>query len=549
MTEDNKGVDVLVVGAGPSGAIMTHTLALAGLKVTCLEQGDWTSPADYPANFDMWEVIARSHWQTESNERKNPADYPLELSETDLRPAMYNAVGGSTIHFGALWPRLTVSDFRVRTLDGVADDWPISYPELAPDYDAIDAFLGVAGLEGDTAYPEGLSPPQPAHALGKTGMRTAKALNDLGWHWWPGANAIPTQRHGSLAACVRWGTCVQGCPQGAKGSADIAFWPAAIAAGAKLVTGARVSEITTDDEGRVTGAAWVSQGERRHTRARYVAICANGIGTPRLLLISKSRRHPYGLANSSGLVGKNLMLHPNCCAMGYYEDDLETWRGPLGAVVASMQFHETDRSRGYVRGSKLHASTAPGLIMNGVDPHRLLAFEDLWGSAFHQVIRDARSAILWAANVEDLPEESNRVTLDPVLCDSDGIPAPKIHYRFSENTLKIRGFTLARMVEAHVAAGAKKVIPMPEMPGEPGHLLGTARMGDDPLTSVVDSMGRAHDVRNLLVADGSIFVTSGSANPTSTISALALRIAKNLVNVIKAEDDTSEHEVHCEFAT
>jgi len=262
-------------------------------------------------------------------------------------------------------------------------------------------------------------------------------------------------------------------------------------------------------------------------------MCANGIGTPRLLLLSTSPQHPNGLANSSGLVGRNLMLHPNFCALGYYEDDLETWRGPLGAVVTTMQFYETDLSRGFYRGMRMHASTAPGLIMNGIDPHRLLPFEELWGASFHDVIRRARSTVLWAANIEDLPEEHNRVTLDSELRDSDGIACPKIEYRYSENTIQIREFGLARMIEAHEAAGAVKVIPVREMPGEPGHLLGTARMGDDPARSVVDSMGRAHDVDNLLIADGSIFVTSGAANPTSTICALALRIATNLVSIAK----------------
>lgn len=529
-------VDVLVIGAGPSGAIVAHTAAVSGLKVTCLEQGDWVGPSDYSANFDMWEVIARSHWALEPNHRRNPADYPLEVSETDLSPSMYNAVGGGTIHFGALWPRLTASDFRVRTLDGICDDWPISYEDLAPFYDEVDAKIGAAGLEGDTAYPDGFSPPLPPHPLGKAGMRTAEAMNKLGWHWWPGINAIPTQKHGDLAACARWGTCVQGCPEGAKASFDLAYWPSAIRAGAKLLTGARVNKIGVDEEGRATGAHWIDRDGKEHfTNARYVVMCANGIGTARLLLLSKSKQHPDGLANSSGLVGKNLMLHPNFCALGYYEDDLETWRGPLGATVTTMQFYETDTSRGFYRGMRMHASTAPGLIMSGIDPHRSLPFEELWGRSFHDVIRRARSTILWAANIEDLPEQHNRVTLDPDLVDSDGIPCPKIEYRYSENTIKIREFGLARMIEAHEAAGAIKVIPVREMPGEPGHLLGTARMGDDPKTSVVDAMGRSHDVRNLLIADGSIFVTSGAANPTSTICALALRIAKNLVTVANAE--------------
>ena len=138
---------------GRPGGVVTHTLAAQGFKVVCLEQGDWVSPADYPANYPEWELLIQKQWAHDPNERRLRADYPLEVSDSDMRPVMFNAVGGSSIYYGAEWPRLLPSDFRVRTLDGVGDDWPITYADLAPYNDRIDAFIGVSGLGGDPAYP------------------------------------------------------------------------------------------------------------------------------------------------------------------------------------------------------------------------------------------------------------------------------------------------------------------------------------------------------------------------------------------------------------
>jgi choline dehydrogenase-like flavoprotein len=329
--------------------------------------------------------------------------------------------------------------------------------------------------------------------------------------------------------------CEWGCPQGAKASFDLIYMPQALQAGAQLRTGARVRRILTGPDGRATGAEYVNRdGAVIEQRARAVVLCANGVGTPRLLLLSADEAHPDGLANSSGLVGRNLMLHPNCTALGYYDDDLESWRGPAGQLIHSMQFYETDASRGFVRGAKLHALPTPGPL-NVIEAHRESDFDELWGPAIHEVARRARNGILWAANTEDLPEEHNRVTLSSTLFDSDGLPAPKVEYRISDNTRKLLKFTVERMVEAHRAAGATHVITQELWIDQPGHLLGTARMGDDPATSVVDSYGRAHDVDNLYIADGSIFVTSGSANPTCTISALALRVGKKIVEDLGKE--------------
>lgn len=523
--------DVVVVGSGPSGSVVTHTLAARGFSVVCLEQGGWVNPTDFPANFPEWELLIQHRWSHDPNIRQLPADYPVDVTDSDMWPVMFNGVGGGSLLYGAQWPRLTVSDFRVNTLDGVADDWPIAYEDMVPYWEAVDEFIGVSGVEGDTSYPETYVPSQPPLPIGTAGRKVAEGMNKLGWHWWPGYQAIPSQKTSALEACARYGVCEWGCPHSAKASFDLAYMSKALQAGAHLVTGARVCQIRTGSDGQADGVVWIDrQGNERLQKARVVVMCANGVGTPRLLLMSADGQHPDGLANSSGLVGRNLMLHPNCSVAGYYEENLESWLGPAGQLITSHQFIETDKSRGFVRGTKWAAMPLPGPL-NALEIHRGdTPFDQLWGPNFHDIVRRHGSGVLWAANTEDLPEESNRVTLSSALSDSDGLPAPKINYRISDNTRKMLKWTVERMTEAHLAAGAVETFATELWIDQPGHLLGTARMGNDPATSVTDSYGRTHDVSNLFIADGSLFVTSGSANPTNTISALALRVATHIAD-------------------
>ena len=319
MTNQNEPTfaDVVVVGSGPSGAIVSHALAARGFTVVCLEQGDWVNASDFPANNPQWELQVQNQWAHDPNVRDLPADYPLNVADSDMSPVMFNAVGGSTIFYGGQWVRLLPSDFRVRSLDGVAHDWPISYEDLAPYYADLEQFIGVAGLPGDTTYPPGPDYPLPPHPIGKVGRKAAESANALGWHWWPGIHSIASQKFKELTQCARWGTCEWGCPEGAKASADIAYWPHALKSGATLLTGARARRIETRDDGAVSGVVWIDRAGAEHRQlANAVVVCANSIGTSRLLLLSDSPSHPNGLANSSGQVGRNLMLHPNATVTG-----------------------------------------------------------------------------------------------------------------------------------------------------------------------------------------------------------------------------------------
>jgi choline dehydrogenase-like flavoprotein len=523
-------VDVLIIGAGASGSIAAKYLAASGFSVVCLEQGERVKQSDYPGSQPAWELLSQKRWHPNPNVRELWSDYPVNTDESDVNPLMYNAIGGSTILYAAHWLRFLPSDFRVRSLDGVADDWPFTYEDLEPFYRQLDIEMGVSGLGGNPAYPEGNTPPLPPLPIGKIGRKAAEGMNELGWHWWPGYNAIPSRQYKNLNKCALRGTCLTGCPEGAKASMDLVFWPDALSNGAKLITGARVKEITLNQSGLATGAVYVDRrGVEQHQEASVVILAANGVGTPRLLQLSKSNRFPDGLANSSGLVGKRLMMHPYAAVVGIFEDNLESWIGPAGESINSMEFYETDTSRGFVRGAKWNVMPTGGpLGLRSAYGGRPI--EEAWGENFHKnVEKTFAHSFEWGIIAEDLPDETNQVVLDSELCDSDGIPAPKIIYKTSDNTRKLLDFHLDKVKEAMEASGAVDMVVTPLMRDCGWHLLGTARMGNDPRTSVVNQWCQSHDVPNLYIIDGSVFVTSAGVNPTATISAIALRAVDHMI--------------------
>jgi choline dehydrogenase-like flavoprotein len=529
LSRNGDRADVLIIGAGAGGSVAARHLAEAGFKVVCLEQGRWENPSDFPGDKPEWELVADAQWSPNPNTRQHPADYPLEISESPITPVMFNAVGGSTIHFCAQWVRLRPQDFRLRSLDGIADDWPISYEEMRPFYERIDQEMHISGMAGDPLYPPGPAPLLPPLPIGQIGRRAAEGMNRLGWHWWPAAHAIRSQEVDNLAACERTGTCMWGCPKGAKSSTDTTMWPKALEHGAKVVTGARVREITVNGSGLATGAVYIDRkGEEQRQEADVVVVAGNGVGTARMLLLSASSRFPDGLANGSGLVGKRLMLHPYMSVLGIYEDDLEGWLGPWGTQLLSLQFADHDESRGFPRGAQWDVMPLGGPLFT-LFRYDDRPFSERWGASVHELMkRTLGHAFDWGVGIEDLPHESNTVTLDPNLTDSDGIPAPKIAFRIDEDMRANLDFQLARAKEAHEAAGAIDTI-VADWSAWGWHLLGTTRMGDDPATSVVDRWCQAHDVPNLYVLDGSVFVTSGPMAPTASICANSLRCTERLI--------------------
>jgi choline dehydrogenase-like flavoprotein len=522
--------DVLVIGAGASGAALSWRLGRAGFKVTCLEQGDWFPLDSYPMLQADWELRRLTDFNADPNVRRRPEDYPVENSESPFAPLMFNGVGGSTIHWSAHFPRFHPSDFRVRSLDGVADDWPLTYEELEPYYDLNDREIGVSGLRGDTAYPEKSERQTPPLPIGSFGTTLARGFDRLGWHWWAADTAIISSPFGEgRLPCNNCGPCDVGCSRGSRSSADVTYWPRALRDGVHLVTNARVREITVGSDGLASGALYYdASGDVREAKAAVVVMAANGIGTPRLLLNSTSAQFPDGLANRNGLVGKNLMFHPFAAVAGIFDEPLDSFYGPIGCSVYSHEFYETDERRGFLRGYQLQAVRQAGPVsvsLGGFTGQRVP-----WGPDHHRQMAQRVGHIINLGIVgEDFPEEHNQVVLDPVLTDSHGIPAPRVRYRLSENSERMVDHAVSRAREALEAAGARAIQVNRALRPSGWHLLGTARMGDDPARSVVDRWGRAHDVRNLFIVDGSVFTTSAAVNPTTTIQALALRTADYLI--------------------
>lgn len=515
--------DILVIGAGASGAAFAWSVAGTGARVVCLEQGGWTDPADYPSTGRDWEARQLDEYHFSPNQRRAAADYPVVEADSPIKVANFNAVGGGTVLYAAHFPRFHPADFRARTLDGVGDDWPIDYATLVPYYELNDRMMGVSGLAGDPAYPA-KRPVMPPLPLGRAGEAVGRGFNRLGWHWWASDSAIATVPYDGRRPCANVGACLGGCAQGAKASTDITYWPHALARGVELRTGCRVRSIATDRRRRATGAHYVdAEGVERFLPAHLVVLACNGVGTPRILLNSASPAFPDGLANSSGQVGRNLMFHPYAGIYGVFDEPLDGTRGPIASLL-SQEFYETDRARGFVRGYTFEMTRGRGPVATALTG--MLAGRVAWGAAHHRTYRRLHDRISgMVAICEDLPEAHNRVTLDASVTDADGIPAPAISYRLSDNSVRMLAHAVERATEVLRAAGAVDVMAEAPLVHAGWHQLGTARMGSDPAASVVDASGRCHDVDNLYIVDGSIFTTSAAVNPTCTIQALALYVA------------------------
>ncbi|HEX7373550.1 MAG TPA: GMC family oxidoreductase [Steroidobacteraceae bacterium] len=530
-------VDFVVVGSGAAGGVIARELSRAGFDVLVLEQGPRYTAADF--HHDELDYWFNSHLSNKLD--TNPQTFRKSASDVGERvqgfPAAWYAptVGGSSTHFTANFWRFHENDFNERSrLGEIAGttfaDWPIDYAELEPYYTKVDWEIGVSGLAGASPFdpPRSRPYPMPPLPVKSSGVLFERGARKLGLHPFPAPMAIASAPYRGRAACAHCGFCMGfGCEMQAKSSTLYNMIPEAEATGRCEVRPlSYVSRVETNAAGRATGVAYFDQDKREHfQKARAVVLSANGAETARLLLMSANARHPDGLANSSGMVGRNLMFNTYAEVHAIFERELNEYKSVQVTRVVH-DFYDHDPRRGFYGGGGLDSRIGPmpiGWAMFAPPAERT------WGAGFKSLLEAMPRAMVVATHGTSLPLDSNRIDLDPTLKDAWGLPAMRVTYRDHPDDVRMASFLQDRAVEIMQAAGAQQVwkAPLGDSTGGP-HLLGTCRMGNDPKTSVVDKHHRTHDVRNLFVCDGSSLVTSGRGQPTMTIQALAFRAGEHI---------------------
>jgi choline dehydrogenase-like flavoprotein len=517
--------DVVVIGCGAGGGVVAKELGEAGLSVVVLEAGKRFNPADYPTHQADFEIAGARIFRAEDPGRDaytwdGPARVHYERAK---------GVGGSTLHYLGVSPRFHESDFRVHSEEGIADDWPISYAELEPYYTKVEYELGVSGLGGPQGNP--FDPPRskpfptPAHALNCASLAVKRGADKLGLHLVPSPLAIPTVSWQGRPACMGAGVCGLGCRIGAKSSIDVTYVRKAEATGrVQIRTESTAREITLTRDGKAKSVIhFDARGKEQEIFARAVVVAGNAVETPRLLLLSQSRHFPDGLANSSGLVGKYFMEHLAVFMNATFDERLNAWQGSSAGGML-QDFYATDRRNHFARGWMIE-------VNNGAQwPVAVARRVGGWGAQHKARMKRTFGHGVGLATVgEQLPDLRNQITLDPEVKDHLGLPAPRLTNEPHANDRRMLEKIPLRLREIFQAAGAAEISQAEYRPGWSAHYLGTCRMGRDPRTSVVDPWGRSHDVRNLFIADGSVFVTGAAVNPALTISALATRTAEGMV--------------------
>ena len=506
----NKNDDtvVVVIGSGAGGGTLGTELALNGVNTVILEAGGRHEMEDF--ENDEWAMFSKISWldkRTASGSWQVAKDFP------NLPAWIVKAVGGTTIHWAGASLRLQPHELKARTVYGGLDgtsllDWPITLEDIEPFYAKAEARMGVTRTNG--------IPPLPGNNNFKILKAGADKLGYKDCH--SGRMAVNSEPRDGRPSCQQIGFCFQGCKIGAKWSTLYAEIPKGEDTGnLEVRPNSQVLRIDHDKSGKVTSVIYAdAEGKQQRQRARVVCVAGNSIESPRLLLNSASGRFPHGLANSSGLVGRNYMRHMTGSVFGIFERPVNMYRGTTMAGIITDE-SVNDPARGFVGGYEME-TIAVGLPF-------LAAFlkPGAWGRDYAGALDQYdHMAGMWLVG-EDMPRATNAITLHDSQKDQHGMAVPNVHYDDHANDVAMRNHAFGRGKAVYEAVGATRTFETPPYPST--HNLGTNRMSQKQGDGVVNKWGRAHDVPNLFVSDGSQFTTSGSENPTLTIVALALRQA------------------------
>ena len=502
-------VDMLIVGAGAGGCTLAQRLARRGWRVLLLEAGPfWDPDQDWVSD----EAGAHPLYWTEP--RVIGGADPVELGKNNSG----RGVGGSMNHYAGYTPRFHPSDFEVRSRDGVARDWPISYEDLRAHYEWLESELPVAGEAWPWGDPHRY--PHSPHPVTGGALRVWEGAHRIGIEMRVGPVGITNGVFGNRPHCIYRGFCLQGCKVGAKASPLISHIPDALEHGVEVRADCMATRVEADPSGRrVTGVAYVHDGREYFQAASAVALACYSIETPRLLLSSVSRRHPHGLGNANDLVGRGIMVQGAPQLAGRFDRELRMYKGPP-PEISSEQFYETQSTRGFARGFSIQTV---GPLPIGWAEH--VAAGGHWGQALREYMRDYNHWYSLGALAELLPRPDNRVTLADEL-DAHGCPVARLDYTQCDNDRANIAYAKDTMRAILMAAGAQELLSIDRY----AHLVGGCAMADSPQAGVIDPDQRVWGMTNLFVADGSVMPTQGSANPALTIMALSSRLAQRLAD-------------------
>ena len=549
--------DVIVVGSGATGGWAAKQCAEAGLKVALLEAGRAVSPKEFTEHMPGYKLKYRDHspeivrtrpvqkqcyacmeynYEWFVNDLENPYSTPTGKPFTWQR---LRVLGGRSLVWGRQSYRLSDADFKAASRDGYGDDWPFAYADLAPYYDIVEKYVGISGAaEGNEMLPDGQFLPAMKMSCGEVLLRE-KVKAKFGHTVTIGRVAIVTQNHNGRLACHYCGPCERGCSTFSYFSSPFTTVKDAQKSGnCTLITNAVVSQVNMDNStNKARGVTYVDRMTRqvKEVRGKAVILCAQALESTRILLNSSTREYSAGLANSSGVLGHYLMDHVVGGGASGRLPDLKTLpnanepQRPNGIYVP--RFRNTPSSKKhphFIRGYGFQGGASADFDFNA----------EGYGTTFKSRVKEGYYAASLGAFGESLARKENFCAIDPNLKDAWGIPALHIVMSHGDNEAALMEDAGASAAEMLEAAGARdiRVQAGVETPGMAIHELGTARMGNDPKTSVLNAFNQSHDVKNLFVMDGASFVSSACQNPTLTMMAITVRACDHLIDRFHQND-------------